>query len=270
MCRGRLADGHELVDVLVQTGLLAVEARRVDGRLGQRTAAAQTDAPESCSRPGTGSTARRPDRRRRSRRTAGSCGDAGPSARRRPARRRARASRASDGCCGRGRPRAPAAHGLGRPHRDRARRRAARAPPAPARPRRSSARAPRPRGRGGGAARRSRRPRAPRRRSSGTGCGGAGSRPDRASARLDAAPRATRGRGRADPARSMAIAVGLGPQAGPTANRSTRYPFTRFDPSCLTPGRQRVAERSARCIRRRPPRRRATGPVGWVHGIPRT
>ena len=46
MRRGRLADRHELVDVLVQPGLLAVQRRRVHDRLGQRPAAAQADAGE--------------------------------------------------------------------------------------------------------------------------------------------------------------------------------------------------------------------------------
>ena len=46
MGRGRLADGDELVDMLVQPGLLAVQRGSVHDRLGQRSAAAQAHARE--------------------------------------------------------------------------------------------------------------------------------------------------------------------------------------------------------------------------------
>src|ERR1700729_2536063 len=43
---GRLADRDELIDVLVQPGLLAVQRRPVHDRLGKRSAAAQAHAGE--------------------------------------------------------------------------------------------------------------------------------------------------------------------------------------------------------------------------------
>ena len=79
---GRVADRDELIDVLVQPGLLAVQRRPVHDRLGQRSAAAQAHAGARVGCRGSGSTARRRGRRSRSRRTAGSCAGGAASARR--------------------------------------------------------------------------------------------------------------------------------------------------------------------------------------------
>ena len=274
MCRGRLADRDELVDVLVQPGLLSVQGRRVDDRLGQRTAAAQTHARERSWCRGSGSTARRPGKRCRSRRTAGSCGDGAASARPRPGRRRARANRASDGCCGHGRPPHRDGARSRRRRRDRARRRAGRARPARARSRHSSARAPRRRGRGGSAAPRARRPRAPPHRSSGSGCAGAGSRPGRASACrgrvLDEHRRSGERKGRAaSPAEAPIWA------AGQTLGRIDREAIDHeiVDglrlPIKRAPDGRAAARASATDSRRRRPRRRSPHRCrGSVHGTP--
>ena len=100
----RIADRHELVDVLEQPGLLAAQRDCVHGRLGQRAAAAQAQSRARVVAGGSGSMAPRPGRRCRSRRTAGSCGDGAACGRRPPGPRRAPASRTADGGCGRGRP----------------------------------------------------------------------------------------------------------------------------------------------------------------------